>query len=156
MVDIEVKEERLLDTGNDLIPAVVEIEIKNQIILIKGDPGKSAYELAVENGFEGSESEWLDSLKNSATAKIGYVTILADAWDGTKSPFIQVVEVEGAEITVNSQVDLTPDGDMLEVWRSKELGFVAENHGGTVIVKAVGQKPQKDYTIQVTVTEVSR
>ena len=29
----------------------------------KGNPGKSAYEIAVENGFTGSESEWLASLK---------------------------------------------------------------------------------------------
>lgn len=28
-----------------------------------GEPGKSAYEIAVENGFEGTESEWLESLK---------------------------------------------------------------------------------------------
>src|SRR5690625_4972993 len=27
-----------------------------------GDPGKSAYEIAVENGFEGDEQAWLDSL----------------------------------------------------------------------------------------------
>ena len=30
---------------------------------IKGEDGKSAYELAQENGFEGSEQEWLESLK---------------------------------------------------------------------------------------------
>ena len=29
----------------------------------EGAPGKSAYEVAVENGFEGSEEEWLESLK---------------------------------------------------------------------------------------------
>ena len=32
----------------------------------QGDPGKdgkSAYRVAVDNGFEGSESEWLESLK---------------------------------------------------------------------------------------------
>src|SRR5690625_1551047 len=28
-----------------------------------GEPGKSAYEIAVEYGFEGSEEEWLASLK---------------------------------------------------------------------------------------------
>lgn len=28
-----------------------------------GADGKSAYEVAVENGFEGTESEWLESLK---------------------------------------------------------------------------------------------
>jgi hypothetical protein len=27
--------------------------------------GKSAYEIAVENGFEGSEAEWLESLKGT-------------------------------------------------------------------------------------------
>lgn len=30
---------------------------------LKGDPGKSAYELAQENGFEGTQEEWLVSLK---------------------------------------------------------------------------------------------
>lgn len=30
---------------------------------IKGEDGKSAYQIAVENGFEGTEEEWLDSLK---------------------------------------------------------------------------------------------
>ena len=30
--------------------------------LIKGDRGESAYEVAVRNGFEGTETEWLESL----------------------------------------------------------------------------------------------
>lgn len=29
----------------------------------KGDPGKSAYQVAVNNGFKGTEQEWLTSLK---------------------------------------------------------------------------------------------
>jgi hypothetical protein len=29
---------------------------------LKGDPGKSAYEIAVDNGFEGTEAEWVESL----------------------------------------------------------------------------------------------
>ncbi|GIN93322.1 hypothetical protein J22TS1_43730 [Siminovitchia terrae] len=29
----------------------------------KGEPGDSAYEIAVKNGFEGTEQEWLASLK---------------------------------------------------------------------------------------------
>lgn len=32
----------------------------------KGDPGLSAYEIAVKNGFVGTEQEWLDSLKAEA------------------------------------------------------------------------------------------
>ncbi len=30
---------------------------------IKGEDGKSAYQIAVENGFVGTEAEWLESLK---------------------------------------------------------------------------------------------
>ena len=41
--------------------------------------GKSAYELAVENGFKGSEKEWLDSLNG----KDGYTPIKGkDYFDG--------------------------------------------------------------------------
>lgn len=29
---------------------------------LKGDPGKSAYEIAVDNGYSGSETEWISSL----------------------------------------------------------------------------------------------
>lgn len=45
-------EERLTETG------------------VQGQPGKSAYDIAVENGFEGTETEWLNSLKG-ATPYIG-------------------------------------------------------------------------------------
>ena len=31
----------------------------------KGDPGKSAYQIAVDNGFKGTESDWLASLNGS-------------------------------------------------------------------------------------------
>ena len=34
----------------------------------KGDPGKSAYEIAVEQGFVGTEDEWLESLKGQRSA----------------------------------------------------------------------------------------
>ena len=30
---------------------------------IKGEDGKSAYQIAVENGFVGTEAEWIESLK---------------------------------------------------------------------------------------------
>lgn len=37
--------------------------------------GKSAYEIAVKNGFEGTEEEWLDSLHGkAATVEVGTVT----------------------------------------------------------------------------------
>lgn len=35
----------------------------HNIVATPGAAGKSAYEIAVDAGFEGSESEWLESLK---------------------------------------------------------------------------------------------
>jgi hypothetical protein len=139
--------------------------------------GKSAYEIAVMLGFEGTEAEWLASLKgdtpvkgkdyfteedvngiieavlrNIQPARIGEVTILANGWIGEASPYAQVVEVAG--VTEYSQVDLTPSVEQLAAFHNKDLAFVTENDGGVVTVYAVGQKPQNDYTIQVTITEV--
>lgn len=37
---------------------------------INGTPGKSAYEIAIDNGFSGSEKEWLQSLR-ATTPHIG-------------------------------------------------------------------------------------
>lgn len=37
-----------------------------------GIQGKSAYEIAVENGFEGTEMEWLESLKGETPNLSGY------------------------------------------------------------------------------------
>mgnify|MGYP003290228117 CR=1 FL=1 len=122
--------------------------------------GYSAYEIAVINGFSGTEKEWLASLKGETsdpgggtTARIAYVNILANKWTGTKSPYSQVVTVEG--VTANSQVDLTPSVEQLVIFYEKDLTFVTENDGGVVTVYAIGQKPANDYTIQATVTEVT-
>lgn len=38
----------------------------------KGDKGESSYDIAVRNGFEGSEKDWLNSLKGSSAELSGY------------------------------------------------------------------------------------
>lgn len=85
--------------------------------------------------------------------KIGWVTLLASAWVGENNLYHQIVDIEG--VTENSQVDLTPHIEQLAVFYDKDLTFVTENENGIVTVYAVGQKPANDYTIQVTITEVS-
>lgn len=87
-------------------------------------------------------------------ARIVYINILASAWKGSASLYSQVVEVAGA--TKNSQVDLTPSIEQLVIFYNKNLTFVTENVDGVVTVYAIGQKPENDYTIQATVTEVNR
>lgn len=90
--------------------------------------------------------------QGSSSARIGEVTLLGDEWSGSGSLYAQVVEVEG--VTENSQVDLTPSVEQLAIFYEKDITFVTENDGGEVTVWAIGQKPQNDYTIQVTITEV--
>ena len=89
----------------------------------------------------------------SNKGKIAEVALLASAWVGDASPYSQVVEVEGA--TANSQVDLTPSIQQLAIFYEKDLAFVTENEDGVVTVYAIGDKPTNDYTMQVTITEVS-
>ena len=85
--------------------------------------------------------------------KISSVTLLHDKWVGDASPYSQVVSIAG--ITENSMVDLTPTVEQLSVFYNKDLAFVTENVDGVVTVYAIGQKPTKNYTIPIAITEVN-
>ena len=89
---------------------------------------------------------------SGSAATIGEITLRAADWVGDDSPYSQVVKIDG--VTAYSQVDLTPSVEQLSVFYYKDLAFVTENDGGVVTVYAIGQKPENDYTIQVTITEV--
>ena len=90
---------------------------------------------------------------NSTSVRVADVTLNASSWVGDKSPYSQVVNITGT--TERSQVDLTPSVEQLAIFYDKDLGFVTENVDGVVTVYAIGQKPQNDYVIQVTITEVN-
>lgn len=94
----------------------------------------------------------LETLENSVP-RISTVTLLASAWEGDASPYAQVVEIEG--ITEYSQVDLKPDMEQLDIFHNKDIGFVTENEDGVVTVYLIGNKPENDYTMQVSITEVN-
>ena len=83
---------------------------------------------------------------------ISAVSLLASNWIGEGNLYSQVVSIEG--VTNKSQVDLTPSVEQLVIFYEKDLTFVTENDNGTVTVYAIGQKPENDYTIQVTIKEV--
>lgn len=90
---------------------------------------------------------------SGSSVAIGTVDLLASEWAGDNSPYSQVVQIVG--VTENTQVDLTPSVEQLAIFHNKDLTFVTENDDGVVTVYAIGQKPENDYTIQVTMTEVS-
>lgn len=87
-----------------------------------------------------------------SVARISEITLLAANWEGETNMYSQVVAVDG--LTENSQVDITPSVEQLVVLHQKDLTFVTENEGGVLTVYAIGQKPENDYTMQVTITEV--
>lgn len=94
----------------------------------------------------------LETLENSIP-RVSTVTLLADKWVGNASPYSQVVEIEG--VTEYSQVDLKPDVEQLDIFHNKDVGFVTENEDGVVTVYLIGKKPDNDYTMQVSITEVN-
>ena len=92
-------------------------------------------------------------LRTNAAVRVAEITMLAANWEGNASPYSQVVAIDG--ITPYSQVDLTPSVEQLAIFHDKDLAFVTENEDGIVTVYAIGQRPENDYTMQVTIKEVS-
>lgn len=67
-------------TYNDFTP--------EQLLALKGENGKSAYQLAMEKGFVGTEAEWIASLKGE-TGSIGPQGI-----QGPKGDSYQITEAD--------------------------------------------------------------
>ena len=90
-----------------------------------GEDGKSAYEIAVENGFVGTEQEWLDSLQGAdgPPGESAYEVAVDNGFVGTESEWLDSLQGEdgkGVQIkgTVASSADLAAlsataeDGDI--------------------------------------------
>ena len=100
--------------------------------------------------------KYIDSLVISgggSVARLDNVTLLASAWTGSDSLYSQVVTIDG--ITEYSKVDLLPSVEQLAIFHNKDVAFVTENEDGVVTVFAIGDKPTQDYTMQVSITEVT-
>ena len=160
-------------------------EVRGKLSGLEFIQGKSAYEVALINGFNGTEEEWLASLKGAGGKTplkgVDYYTeaekkvLVEEVLDALKGNTVaarigEVTLLASAwtgsgnlysqivpvdGVTERSQVDLTPSVEQLVIFYEKELTFVTENDGGEVTVYAIGQKPTNDYTIQVTITEVN-
>lgn len=96
----------------------------------------------------------MNQIASLATTSITQVVLKSSAWitaaDGLHS---QVVTIDG--ITEYSKVDLLPSVEQLAIFHNKDVAFVTENEDGVVTVFAIGDKPTQDYTMQVSITEVT-
>ena len=114
----------------------------------------TSFDVGFEKNTNSFDTEFNNYITVDGTApKIGYVVLPASAWIGSDNRWAQVVTIDG--VTKRSQVDLTPSVEQLLIFYEKDLTFVTENDDGIVTVYAIGQKPENDYTIQVTITEVT-
>lgn len=79
-------------------------DINNKIDDIELKEGASAYEVAVANGFEGSEEEWLESL-NGQNGKTAYEYAKEGGFTGTEEEFIQLLvmatEERGSQVKIS-------------------------------------------------------
>ena len=94
----------------------------------------------------------MEELFRSAVSRISYIDLPSAGWQGSESPYHQVVDLYG--ITEYSKVDLNPSVEQLDIFHDKDIAFVTENEGGVVTVYCIGQKPADDYYMQVSITEV--
>lgn len=67
---------------DETVTSINTVEEASSIMSIIGPPGASAYEVALANGFVGTEQEWLDSLQGSGTSGSGDVVGPSSAVDG--------------------------------------------------------------------------
>lgn len=94
----------------------------------KGDNGDSAYQIAVENGFSGTQQQWLDSLKGNKGDTGDSITNVTSNRVGKQTAV--KVYVEGVEVDsfiINDGLDGSSSGDMLKsVYDTNNNGKVDE------------------------------
>ena len=81
------------------------------------------------------------------------VTLKADSWTGDSNPWSQRVKINGVKIF--SKVDLQPTAMQIVELQNEDIMFMIENDFGTTTAWAIGNKPTKDYDMQVLITGVT-
>ena len=98
------------------------------------------------------------------TQLLPYITLLggADHWleyydeNNNRIGYYQTVtDIINGAITMNSRIDLQPSPEQLAAFHEKDVTFTVINEDGIATVYAVGVRPERDYTIQCSITEVA-
>ena len=90
---------------------------------------------------------------NACKVKKKTLSLPTASWAGS-GPYTQTVTTTG--ITVNSKVDIQMDATALGVLIDSGTSAIwIENNNGTLTAKALGEKPNANLSVQVTITEVT-
>lgn len=87
-----------------------------------GKDGKSAYDVAVMNGYEGTEAEWLESLngEDGENGKSAYEIAVYNGFEGTEEEWLESLKGESGvylgsgEMPEDCNVQIDPDGSIFE------------------------------------------
>lgn len=134
-------------SGKDLSTNDFTNEYKKKIDrIIEGTKGDSAYQIAVKNGFEGTEEKWLESLKGDKGEK-GELVDLVKEEEG-KNISIESANLPAIEVSIEgeSQQGASPSPDNL----SK-----IENLEGKNKVKEINWKQMPSISTGATITNVN-
>lgn len=137
-----------------------QVGIRNGTDGANGTDGKSAYQSAVDAGFEGSEEDWLASLKGQdgvttiQTSKVDKTcTFTAEGWSSAV-PYTQTVTVEGITESLNPRIDLKVSENIV-TGKKEEVAFSyftrVTTGDGTLTAYCYETKPDIDITIMIEV-----
>lgn len=119
--------------------------------------GKSAYQIAVEEGFSGTEEEWLISLRGvntlSTTKVDKFFTLLASNWSKTR-PYTQTVAVNGITKELNPRIDIIISDNVI-LGQEEEVSYSyltrAITNDGSITAYCYSEKPTVDLNLMVEV-----
>lgn len=116
------------DTGISV--TVTDASGSSTVNISNGTNGKSAYAIAVEQGFSGDETAWLNSLKGVTTVTSSAVnltgTLTADGWSET-APYTQTVTVAGLATDGYPILDLVASSDSsTRISENKEWCYISD------------------------------
>lgn len=99
-----------------------QIRLRTPVSELKGEQGLSAYEVALENGFEGSEEEWLLSLKGDKgeRGEHGDTLVIKGAYPSLDS----LKEVHPVGEIGDAYAVSSGDDSLIYIWDTNELEWV--------------------------------
>lgn len=104
---------------------------------VDGNAGKSAYEIACDNGFEGSETEWLESLVGEK----------GDKGERGEQGVPGYTPVKGIDYFDGEKGEKGDKGDAGTTTESAVFGIIADYNNNKITVVGVGRGGSRDIVI---------
>ena len=129
-------------TSNRIIPVGQYghfIDIDAIIEAAKGQPGESAYQIAVRYGFKGSEAEWVEACKGKSHIDIADYEVKAHTVfdDGTSIKYTPQILSNSQKDTARTNIGVAPIESTVEAFAVQKVANAAEE--GLTAVRFVPQ-----------------